>query len=660
MRISFTLKFTLISIIGILACNINLYSQTDTLSHYSKHLIELSKVTIVSGNKTPQKLNNTSSTTRIITSNDIRENSYFTLEDALSNLPGFQFRNILGLNSYSFLRGLPRQNNAILILIDGIQINELNSGGFYGGGQYNLANVERIEVIYGPSSVIYGTNAISGIINIITKSPNKQQQLSTNTVIGSFNTHSTDVTYSYLGDKIALQLSGMLKSSDKADLSGNNNDNLWDDFLEIYETDYAFDAKIQIGKFTAGINYQNRQSSTSTSYATVNTNYLGNGSFWNLQLINGYLKYATKISKKIDLQSTLYNRNATVLRNSVDEVTETGQIGYYRPNNLIGLESVFSYKPNNKLNIVSGVFGHYENLANGFSKTYSTEASLKPPQPSAPDMKSNTLIGAFIQSEFSFLKHWKIVPGIRYEYSSNYKDVITPRASILFNKNKISTKLIFAQAFRAPKPWDFFDGIGNPNLQPENFNSYEFSSSYTISNNFNTAISIYKNNLFNGLSRVTTNKNNYYWDNVGNLSTDGIELELIYVNKKIKLFGNYTYNYSEFDTGDTLPEIALHTATIGLNYNFLTHFNFGLRTYYLGKRKNPQIITATNSQYIKPAFVINSTLSLLNYKNADFQLIAKNLTNKEYYHTSNRSSIDRFRQPQFSFSLKIAYNIVKP
>ncbi len=86
----------------------------------------------------------------MITAEQIRDNGYFTLEDALADLPGFQFRNILGFNSYLFMRGVPSQNNKILLLVDGVQINELNSGGFYAGGQFNLTNVDRIEVVYGP------------------------------------------------------------------------------------------------------------------------------------------------------------------------------------------------------------------------------------------------------------------------------------------------------------------------------------------------------------------------------------------------------------------------------------------------------------------------------------------------------------------------------
>ena len=70
-------------------------------------------------------------------------------------------------------------------MIDGIQVNELNSGGFYGGGQYNLSNVERIEVVYGPESVIYGTNSVSGIVNIVTKDPDMEDS-GIGVLIGSF------------------------------------------------------------------------------------------------------------------------------------------------------------------------------------------------------------------------------------------------------------------------------------------------------------------------------------------------------------------------------------------------------------------------------------------------------------------------------------------
>ena len=157
--------FLLLSIYPFFYCS----AQSDSVNLYDLDLYQLSKLKITSASKVVENKNEISTWVNIITAAEIKRNGYFTLEEALSTLPGFQFRNIQGINSYIFQRGIPNQNNLTLVLIDGIQINELNSGGFYAGGQYNLSNVERIEVMYGPSSVAYGTNAVSGIINIITK-----------------------------------------------------------------------------------------------------------------------------------------------------------------------------------------------------------------------------------------------------------------------------------------------------------------------------------------------------------------------------------------------------------------------------------------------------------------------------------------------------------
>lgn len=130
---------------------------------------DLMNTKVVSASKVSQQIKDVSATVQVITAEQIKERGYFTLEEALGDLPGFQFRNMLGFNSYIFMRGAPSQNNLIILMVDGVQINELNSGGFYAGGQFNMSNIEMIEVVYGPASTLYGTNAVSGIINIITK-----------------------------------------------------------------------------------------------------------------------------------------------------------------------------------------------------------------------------------------------------------------------------------------------------------------------------------------------------------------------------------------------------------------------------------------------------------------------------------------------------------
>ncbi len=652
-------KFILLLLLtfSVFCCPVIGLSQTDSASYYSQSLYELSQLNIASEKKTVQTIENATNTIRVITKEQIEAGAYFTIEDALAELPGFQFRNIMGLNSYSFMRGLPRQNNAILIYIDGVQINELNSGGFYGGGQYNLANVERIEVMYGPASVIYGTNAISGVINIITKSPEPGNRLVANMGAGSFNTYQTDLSYSHDGEKLGLQISAMYKTSGKADLSNEKNDNYWDENLEIYETDYAFDAKLIAKNLTFGVNYQNRRSSTTTYNPSENTDHKGFGTLWNLQLINSYVKHQKRFSDKTSLNTILYNRNATVLGNSVKEVTDTGRIAYFRPNNMLGFESILEIKPLVNFNIVTGVLGQYESLSKGYSTTRSNEYYLQPPKPKSPPKTNDFMAGSFLQFDFGFLEFWQLALGARFEYSLSYKGVLTPRASLLYNKKRYGAKLIFAQAFRAPKPWDFTDGVGNPNLDPEKFKSFEISNTYYFTENFKTELQVYYNNLYNAIVKEFNADNSaFYWGNKGNSITKGVELSSKLVKNNFNFFGSYTNTLSEDNDGQEMAEIAPHTGILGINYSFMKHVNMGLKTFYFGKRKNPKIIQATNSEYIDPAVVVDFNVSVLNYKNKNIQFLVKNLTNTKYYHTSNLIP-DRIRQPQRSFLFKLTYKI---
>lgn len=210
----------------------------------SLDMTDLLNLKVLSAIKGPEAILKVPATVRVITADEIRENGYFTLEDALADLPGFQFRNILGFNSYVFLRGVPSQNNKILLLVDGIQINELNSGGFYAGGQFNLTDVDRIEVVYGPASALYGTNAVCGIINILTRDPKETQGGRAGVLAGNFHTRQADFRYgTYHKDAdFGYRVSAMVKQSEKADLKGEAGDSNWTEAMENFENDVAFDS----------------------------------------------------------------------------------------------------------------------------------------------------------------------------------------------------------------------------------------------------------------------------------------------------------------------------------------------------------------------------------------------------------------------------------
>ncbi len=631
------------------------YSQQDSLDIYDYNFSQLSKLKINTASKSPESIGEIPSTIFIITAEEIKEKGYFTLEEALSDLPGFQFRNILGINSYVFQRGIPSQNNLILLLIDGIQVNELNSGGFYGGGQYNLSNVDRIEVIYGPASVAYGTNAISGIINIITRGA-EETRFEMNSLVGTFNTVNTDISFGYVNEKkdFSVRASGMYKQTDKADLRGKAGDYNWTDLMDNYENDYSFDIKIQAKDFTLGTNYLQKQSSVATSYKSTGTVHIDHGTLWNIRFLNNYLKYNKKINHQLTFSSVLYNRNATVLSNTV-LVVDTAQIGNYRPGNLTGLENVINYNSNRFIAVTVGITLEYEQLAQEFSETFSSSTDVRPPEPEKPAMENNYLACIFLEPRLTLLKNLYLSGGFRFDQSSIYDQLLTPRAGIIYNVHNQIIRFSYAEAFRAPKPWDYTDGLGNNSLLPEKMRSLEAAIAISLFNNYKLDIIGYNNGLDNAINKQVVDAE-YRWVNSGEINTEGIEVCFRYLSKRITSSVDYTYNQSHNENNEFVPEISRHSGNTSITYHFGDHVKINLRANYLGKRENPKIIASTNSKYVEPCLIFHGTLSLLNYKGFNVQLTVKNLLNKEYYHTSNKMP-DRYRQPQRTIMLSAGYSL---
>lgn len=620
----------------------------------SLDLEELANLKVVSVTKSPIYIRDAPATVRVITAAAIKQNGFLTLDDALAQLPGFQFRNIQGFNSYIFQRGIPNQNNLTLVLVDGIQINELNSGGFYGGGQYNLADVERIEVVYGPASALYGTNAVSGIINIITKSPDKYPGFSGSGYYGTFNNFSGDLSYSQYNhlDEYGFRISAMAKSSEKADLRGMEGDNNWSDEMENFEDDYSINFKGIYKSLSLGFLYQNKQSSRTTNYKSAGTLYSDRNTLWNISFINAYLRTTHSFSELFKLSSTLYFRDATIHDNTIAFI-DTVQTGYYRPNHLFGFENIVEFNPAGNIDLLGGILYEDESLAENYSVTSSTSATERPSTPPPPQMLRNSLLSIFLQANFRITELLKLSAGSRLDFSSVYDQVLTPRAALIYSRDNLQMKVLYSQAFRAPKPWDYNYGNGNPDLQPEKMKSLEFSAAYEFTHGWNTDVAVYKNTLSEIFILESASD---HWINMGDINIFGMEIGFEHFSEHIKTDVNYTYTNSEDADGKKVPEIAEHCANAGIIYHPIADLGISFRFSYLGSRENYKIITATGSSEIEPAFIINT---FIRYELSDdiFASIGiNNLLDEKYFHPSNRPP-ERYRQPQRTFILKAGYEL---
>lgn len=636
----------------------------DELLELNTHdLLDLKVVSVL---KRPESISRAPATVRVITAEDIRDNGYLTLEEALADLPGLQFRNIQGFNSYVFMRGAPGQNNKVLLLVDGIQINELNSGGFYAGGQFNLANVDRIEVVYGPASAMYGTNAVSGVISVFTRNPKDSPGGRVSVQAGNLGARVTDFRYAHYDQKkdIGFSVSGMYKHSGKGDLKGEAGDFNWTDSLDNFEDDAAMDARFQRKNWSAGVILQDKNASYATTQVSVPQPGLprvsDHGVNWHIRFLNVWAAYSYEKAKTWSLRSTLYYRNSTVPDDTLpiielpSETSPGRQLRYYRPNHLFGNETQFHWLPGPRWHFTAGLVLEQESLAEGFSITQSGSASERPPAPPDPEMMTNRLAGFYVQSQTSLSRELDLFLGVRHDHSTYYGNVTTPQAGLVLNRGRLNAKLLYMRAFRAPRPWDYTNGLGNPNLQPEKNHSFEVSGGWSFSSYLRFDLAVYRNRLSNLLSRDYEG-DSWRWINAGSLATDGCEPSLEYRRGRVKTYVNYTYTRSLDERRRQVAEIAPHGANLGIVYAFTRELRLSVRGQYLGTRTNPKTIKTTGNDRIDDAFLVHSTLSLRLPRGFDLQATVNNALDAAYYHPSNLPP-SRFRQPQRAFRLSLGYS----
>lgn len=193
-----------------------------------------STVKITSVSKKSEDVMLAPATVTVMSSEEIKRRGYLDLEAMLHDLSGFDISRSNGL-AYSniYQRGYRSGANTdrTMFLIDGVEDNELWSNTVFLSRQYSVSNIKRVEIIYGPASTMYGPNAFTGVINIITKDPidyltgNKKFSLTGHVGYGAFNTKFADITASTRYKSVTFSITARTFITDEKNLSGYSD---WD------------------------------------------------------------------------------------------------------------------------------------------------------------------------------------------------------------------------------------------------------------------------------------------------------------------------------------------------------------------------------------------------------------------------------------------------
>jgi len=420
--------------------------------------------------------------------------------------------------------------------------------------------------------------------------------------------------------------------------------------MENFENDFGIDSKINYKNVRFGITLQDKQASR-TTVDTVSANFHDSGTNFHIRFINAYLNHAYSKNQKWSLKSQVYYRNATVMDNTIYVKTDSGQSRYYRPNSLLGLEEQFDYEIGEKANLVTGLVMESEKLADDFAKSFSNDPDVAPQKPPEPDFEINTLISLYFQTQYRLVKALEVTIGARLDRSSYYGTVFTPRLGVVYGKKIYTAKLLYTEAFRAPRPWDYNWEKGNPDLEPEYMKSIELANIFTLTKYSRIDLSIYRNQIRNLLEQAADK-----WINAEEMNTSGLEANLEYSRNKIQFYLNYTYNDSKYSDDSVVPEIAKHGLNAGIGYTLLSNLKCNLRGNYLSRRKNPQHDSTADDYYIDPYLVLNGVINYYPISKLELQLAVNNLLDARYYHPSNLAPL-RYRQPQRTFLFKLGYQI---
>ena len=505
-------------------CNPPIAISQDITGLRDLSLEELMNVEVSVATKTKEKsLKETPGIVSIITAEEIAKSGARDLMDILRLIPGFDFGidvvNVVGIG----MRGNWAHEGKILMLIDGIEMNERNYGNLALGNHYPLEHIKRIEIMRGPGSVNYGGFAELGVINIITKKADDIDGVQINFTHGQMQKAIGRQTLSFMvGDKRNKELEitaagyvgkGNRSDGEYIDSNGNtlnmaNNSQLNPHFINI---------GIRSGNFSSRFLSDNYRLHSRDGYGEIpDYSYKVDFQMWAYQA-----KYFKDLNNdfKLTFEGGYQHDTSWAIDNGIPEDLIKNLVEHS------WLKSRLNYVFNKKLQIATG-FEFYIDK--------STDKAIVDPQ-SISDFRNYT---GFLESDYK--SDWgNITTGIRYDHHNLFGSAIVPRLALTNIIDKFHYKFLYGHSFRTPV---VFNVYLNPSIQTEKSKVFEAETGYQIHKNMSVAMNVFDNSATNTIVYDVNSNTGLegYFNSAEKIGTRGIETEWRFKEN----WGNVVLNHS--------------------------------------------------------------------------------------------------------------------
>lgn len=569
-----SIHFRMVFLYFILSFPPCLFAQEPQLSQTQQtpEEILLSEIPVVAVSKKVQKESEAPASVTVITSDDIKNSGARTIAEAVQYIVGINLFGVQGFN----IRGIGA-GGRILFLVDGRRCNDVFSGSFEDGFERPLTNIERIEVIKGPASSLYGTNAFSGIINIITKKGIDNKGLEVRAKGGNFTTQRYEVLFGGSANNIDTFFS-LSAHADK----GNDQAGSFNQFRA-----YEIFGKIKWQDITLSGGYRPNRSFTPRIPGVFPTALI-------LKRFDSFahLQYEKTINKKLTTFTQFYMQHEVISLPSTTgnlDVRDLRFEGEFRAN----------YK-----------FNDLDNITFGFEVRRDRTNNVKGV---ITEQYRSTNKGFYVENELRPIKELIITTGLRVDDNTIFETSVNPRlGAVLILPTKTIIKAFYGRAFRGPEFVNLFTDtpigpfllLKNPSLQPEKINSFDLEVSQRLTKQLEARVNIYRNSLSNLINAVFDPKTiTLTFANVGKASVDGIELSLkAKLSKSLTGFVNESIQFAKDEVTNTRFELVpRHTVNIGFTYHTNSIFTFSAFGKYASPR--PRTGSLPLKSYFKANFV---------------------------------------------------------
>jgi len=549
-------------------------------------LVKQQKVTVASGRA--QSTAVAPSVTSVITAQDIEASGARTLAEALRMVPGLHVSVTSNYRPIYLLRGMVNSiNPEALFLLNGMPIKNPTSGNL---GMFDIVpgvqSIARIEVIRGPGSAVYGADAFSGVINLITKTAQEIDGTEVGLRTGSDDTHEGWALHGERLGEVDIAAAVQVKQTGGLDA--------------IIEQDTQTLIDAAMGQFVPGYRpVSDAPGPLHLGHETLDTHLDLGWRKWQLRLdYTGLMNrevgvYVLTLDPRGNADASRYSADVTwrdpqlagawdvQARWSYQRWTETSQL-WYNPPGAILQEGYFpqgvyekSQAEEEVLRFETDVFyrglaQHVPRFGIGASSEDATQSDFhsnrgldrfgQPLPAGGPlvDLTGSPYASAgplnrnrdnwhlFAQDSWTFAPSWEFTAGLRYDDYSDFGQTTNPRAALVWQTTpEFTAKLLYGKAFRAPtfQEMYLYNPLlrGNPTLEPETINSYELAFDWRAREDVYLTLSLYRFDIQDKIVPLLGIADPQF-ANSGGREGAGMELEARWkIGNRASLLFNYAY-----------------------------------------------------------------------------------------------------------------------